>query len=165
MSDSASSFARRNPVSSCLDIHPPDGEPQIPSIPSTDDPHDEYSLDSPSAADKYTTPSRQSDTSNKLSDEVHRGLNILCGELYGCTHWCHATLNKYLTEASHVVKCRSHNSLVCKHVPPTIIFSSSFQLTLYEYCLGFPWGTFHVDSRQNIFYRAESLTHCYPHDA
>jgi hypothetical protein len=26
-------------------------------------------------------------------------------------------------------------------------------LTLYEYCLGLDWGTFHVDSRRNLFYR------------
>jgi hypothetical protein len=42
------------------------------------------------------------------------------------------------------------DSLIIAHVVQRA--SRSDELTLYEYCLGLDWRTFHVDSRRNLFY-------------
>ena len=38
-----------------------------------------------------------------------------------------------------------------------MVLSQQTTLCLYEYCLGFGLGTFHVDSRRNLFYRMLGL--------
>ncbi|KAG1742044.1 hypothetical protein EDB19DRAFT_1907808 [Suillus lakei] len=99
--------------------------------------HDDYTPTRASARESniFTTPTHPSD-SGGLSSRTRTALDALYGRIYDGR------------------RCLVTQSAI---IPPTIAHavqraSKSDFLTLYEFCLGLDFGTFHVDSRRNLFY-------------
>jgi hypothetical protein len=90
-------------------------------------------------------------TSN-LPTSVRNAINDLYARIYddGAIR-CLATLSRANLIVAHVVQRRVSNyDLVRYHVSVVCPWLISPQLTLYEYCLGLDFLTFHVDSRKNL---------------
>lgn len=110
-----------------------------PSPPALqDDSHDEYTptCQSIQSGMVWTTPSQRSNT-RRIAADARKALNELYERIYGPDSIrCLLTQGTGGLNIAHAVQCASKSSV----------------LTLYEYCLGFQLGSFHVDSRQNLVY-------------
>lgn len=128
--------------------------------PSPPDSHHEYTLTRQSGTIWITPPHCSSTTS--IATNLRTALEGLYNRIYGQDSVrCLLTLGEGGLNVAHTVQ-RASKSPEVGHVHNLwIIYLIILQLTLYEYCLGFDLGTFHVDSRQNLFYRAFVFVGCY----
>ncbi|KAG1791216.1 uncharacterized protein HD556DRAFT_658817 [Suillus plorans] len=99
--------------------------------------HDDYTPTRASTRESniFATPTHRSD-SGGLSSKTRTALDALYGRIYDGR------------------RCLVTQSAI---IPPTIAHavqraSKPDRLTLYEFCLGLDFGSFHVDSRRNLFY-------------
>jgi hypothetical protein len=150
----------RTPTSSNADrVSPSDNEGLISSSPPRESSHDEYSPERPSiaisATSQFTSPSNRSNTTGNLPADIRNEIHALYKKIYGeGSQRCLVTHSRRSLIIAHVVQRASRHEQVRYHL--SIMCSQLIcpQLTIYEYCLGLEFFTFHVDSRKNLLYRA-----------
>ncbi|KAG0702984.1 hypothetical protein DFH29DRAFT_1079226 [Suillus ampliporus] len=138
ISTAGSLTSSRRPESSYRDSSNDDCSTPSPDLQESS--HDKYTPTRPSTTvySTFSTRSNHSDDSRDISVATRAALVTLCSRIYELNCHCLVTHTKVqqLLEATHLVQRKSHPDL----------------LTLYEFCLGLDFKTFHVDSRRNIFY-------------
>jgi len=149
-----------SPASNRDPISASDNETLTPSPPPRESSHDEYSPDHPSNAisvtTEFTSPSSRSNTTGNLPADVRAAINTLYSDIYGEDSWrCLVTRSKLSLILAHVVQRASAYDQVRVHLSVVRSWLIFLQLTIYEYCLGLEFLTFHVDSRKNLVYRAD----------
>ena len=146
--------SNRDPISAS------DNETLTPSPPPRESSHDEYSPERPSISisvtTQFTSPSNRSNTTGNLPADVRAAINTLYCDIYGEeSPRGLVTRSKLSLILAHVVQRASTYDQVRVHLSVVRFRLIFLQLTIYEYCLGLEFLTFHVDSRKNLVYRAD----------